>query len=156
MRVGTLPSLGIPAERCHSEIPVGFSMVRKALASRSRQENSPSGLWRTLGKRVGCKPSGGRIPQSPPCDESRDRSEKTQPSRRALVQHVGRISRRRGGTCACRACNDKNILVIIHSKNILVLSQTRIFWCTVNTRIFLHPHNLLAVSYTHLRAHETG
>jgi len=86
---------------------------------------------------------GSRIPQSPPCDESRDRSEKTQPSRRALVQHVGRISRRRGGTCACRACNDKNILVIIHSKNILVLSQTRIFWCTVNTRIFLHPHNLL-------------
>ena len=30
------------------------------------QENSPSGLWRTLGKRVGCKPSGVRIPHSPP------------------------------------------------------------------------------------------
>ena len=29
-------------------------------------ENSPSGLWRTLGKRVGCKPSGVRIPYSPP------------------------------------------------------------------------------------------
>ena len=28
-------------------------------------ENSPSGLWRTLGKRVGCKPSGVRIPYSP-------------------------------------------------------------------------------------------
>ena len=30
------------------------------------QENSPSGLWRQLGKLVGCKPSGVRIPHSPP------------------------------------------------------------------------------------------
>ena len=29
-------------------------------------EDSPSGLWRTLGKRVGCKPSGVRIPHPPP------------------------------------------------------------------------------------------
>ena len=33
-------------------------------------ENSPSGLWRTLGKRVGCKPSGVRIPHSPPVTPS--------------------------------------------------------------------------------------
>ncbi len=31
-------------------------------------EDSPSGLWRTLGKRVGCKPSGVRIPHPPPPD----------------------------------------------------------------------------------------
>ena len=31
-----------------------------------RLEDSPSGLWRTLGKRVGCKPSGVRIPHPPP------------------------------------------------------------------------------------------
>ena len=29
-------------------------------------EDSPSGLWRQLGKLVGCKPSGVRIPHSPP------------------------------------------------------------------------------------------
>ena len=29
-------------------------------------EGSPSGLWRTLGKRVGCKPSRVRIPLPPP------------------------------------------------------------------------------------------
>ena len=34
--------------------------------SRGRLEDSPSGLWRTLGKRVGCKPSGVRIPHPPP------------------------------------------------------------------------------------------
>ena len=34
--------------------------------SRSRPlEDSPSGLWRQLGKLVGCKPSGVRIPHSP-------------------------------------------------------------------------------------------
>ena len=32
----------------------------------AREEDSPSGLWRTLGKRVGCKPSGVRIPHPPP------------------------------------------------------------------------------------------
>ena len=32
----------------------------------SPTENSPSGLWRTLGKRVGLTPSGVRIPYSPP------------------------------------------------------------------------------------------
>src|SRR5690606_11668437 len=30
------------------------------------QEDSPSGLWRTLGKRVGFTPSGVRIPHPPP------------------------------------------------------------------------------------------
>src|SRR3954452_11443048 len=33
----------------------------------SPAEDSPSGLWRSLGKRVGCKPSGVRIPYPPPC-----------------------------------------------------------------------------------------
>ena len=32
---------------------------------KTQLENSPSGLWRALGKRVGCKPSGVRIPHSP-------------------------------------------------------------------------------------------
>ncbi len=32
----------------------------------SPAEDSPSGLWRSLGKRVGCKPSGVRIPYPPP------------------------------------------------------------------------------------------
>ena len=35
-------------------------------------EDSPSGLWRTLGKRVGCKPSGVRIPHPPPHRGPRD------------------------------------------------------------------------------------
>lgn len=37
-----------------------------ARATQSGQEDSPSGLWRTLGKRVGLTPSGVRIPHSPP------------------------------------------------------------------------------------------
>ena len=31
----------------------------------SSREDSPSGLWRSLGKRVGCKPSGVQIPYPP-------------------------------------------------------------------------------------------
>ena len=37
----------------------------------NHQENSPSGLWRQLGKLVGCKPSGVRIPHSPPVRNAR-------------------------------------------------------------------------------------
>ena len=40
-------------------------MVVLCRARGTAQENSPSGLWRTLGKRVGCKPSGVRIPHPP-------------------------------------------------------------------------------------------
>ena len=40
------------------------------------QEDSPSGLWRTLGKRVGCKPSGVRIPHPPPQSTYTDPSHK--------------------------------------------------------------------------------
>ena len=36
------------------------------------KEDSPSGLWRTLGKRVGLKPSGVRIPHPPRRIMSRD------------------------------------------------------------------------------------
>ena len=56
-----------------SAVPASLMLVLvvRAVARGDGQENSPSGLWRTLGKRVGCKPSGVRIPHSPPCDESR-------------------------------------------------------------------------------------
>ncbi len=37
----------------------------KLIGRVKRKEDSPSGLWRTLGKRVGCKPSGVRIPHPP-------------------------------------------------------------------------------------------
>src|SRR5829696_3182519 len=37
-----------------------------ALPVRFRAEDSPRGLWRSLGKRVGCKPSRVRIPHPPP------------------------------------------------------------------------------------------
>ena len=44
-----------------------MSRISAMLVGRiARQEDSPSGLWRTLGKRVGCKPSGVRIPHPPP------------------------------------------------------------------------------------------
>jgi hypothetical protein len=36
------------------------------LPVRFRAEDSPRGLWRSLGKRVGCKPSRVRIPHPPP------------------------------------------------------------------------------------------
>src|SRR5660397_251917 len=48
-------------------------LVRRPRAARVTclgLEDSPSGLWRTLGKRVGCKPSGVRIPHPPPLDPS--------------------------------------------------------------------------------------
>ena len=39
-----------------------LEMVRRcSLHQLNPQENSPSGLWRQLGKLVGCKPSGVRI-----------------------------------------------------------------------------------------------
>ena len=38
---------------------------RLSLSGTMCTEDSPSGLWRTLGKRVGCKPSGVRIPHPP-------------------------------------------------------------------------------------------
>jgi hypothetical protein len=38
-----------------------------------REEDSPSGLWRTLGKRVGLTPSGVRIPHPPQCARARSR-----------------------------------------------------------------------------------
>ncbi len=55
--------------------------------ARRRQENSPSGLWRTLGKRVGCKPSGVRIPHSP-----QHHRERETPSGLALSSFVPRRS----------------------------------------------------------------
>src|SRR4051794_21375778 len=39
-------------------------------------EDSPSGLWRSLGKRVGCKPSGVRIPYPPPPEAGSDLRER--------------------------------------------------------------------------------
>lgn len=44
----------------HNPVPVSDCVKLLRLL-----EISPSGLWRTLGKRVGCKPSGVRIPLSP-------------------------------------------------------------------------------------------
>ena len=47
-----------------SSLPVGsLSLFR---LDGMRLEDSPSGLWRTLGKRVECKLSGVRIPYPPP------------------------------------------------------------------------------------------
>ena len=47
-----------------SSLPVGsLSLFR---LGGMRLEDSPSGLWRTLGKRVECKLSGVRIPYPPP------------------------------------------------------------------------------------------
>lgn len=43
----------------------GTGRVGWSAALRGSREDSPSGLWRTLGKRVGCKPSGVRIPHPP-------------------------------------------------------------------------------------------
>src|SRR5215203_6081961 len=44
-----------------------------ALPVRFRAEDSPRGLWRSLGKRVGCKPSRVRIPHPPPLVSTRKR-----------------------------------------------------------------------------------
>src|SRR5690606_18486061 len=43
-------------------------LIRRSAAHRVifRAEDSPSGLWRSLGKRVGLTPSGVRIPYPPP------------------------------------------------------------------------------------------
>ena len=52
-------------------LPRGFAFdgcFRLSLFGTMCTEDSPSGLWRTLGKRVGCKPSGVRIPHPPPPD----------------------------------------------------------------------------------------
>ena len=46
--------------------PIYSFLVARGCRRVERLEDSPSGLWRTLGKRVGCKPSGVRIPHPPP------------------------------------------------------------------------------------------
>ena len=46
--------------------PIYSFLVARGRRRVERLEDSPSGLWRTLGKRVGCKPSGVRIPHPPP------------------------------------------------------------------------------------------
>ena len=46
--------------------PIYSFLVARGCRRVGRLEDSPSGLWRTLGKRVGCKPSGVRIPHPPP------------------------------------------------------------------------------------------
>ena len=46
--------------------PIYSFLVAHGCRRVERLEDSPSGLWRTLGKRVGCKPSGVRIPHPPP------------------------------------------------------------------------------------------
>lgn len=38
--------------------------INRYIINDATQEDSPSGLWRTLGKRVGCKPSGFESPSS--------------------------------------------------------------------------------------------
>ena len=48
--------------------PIYSFLVARGCRRVERLEDSPSGLWRTLGKRVGCKPSGVRIPHPPPPD----------------------------------------------------------------------------------------
>ncbi len=60
-------------------------------------EDSPSGLWRTLGKRVGCKPSGVRIPYPPPgrTSESGDVSKKKPSARTTTVRTRRQVLRRR-------------------------------------------------------------
>lgn len=47
-------------------VPIYSFLVARGCRRVERLEDSPSGLWRTLGKRVGCKPSGVRIPHPPP------------------------------------------------------------------------------------------
>jgi hypothetical protein len=42
-----------------------LAKVRNEFSRCRTLEDSPSGLWRQLGKLVGCKPSGVRIPHSP-------------------------------------------------------------------------------------------
>ena len=46
--------------------PIYSFLVARGRRRVEHLEDSPSGLWRTLGKRVGCKPSGVRIPHPPP------------------------------------------------------------------------------------------
>ena len=56
-RLGLAPGMGVP---------IYSFLVARGCRRVERLEDSPSGLWRTLGKRVGCKPSGVRIPHPPP------------------------------------------------------------------------------------------
>ncbi len=76
-----------PARAYLSLLPSGPGEVRRVSAARgvsgkvyvsaplsSSAEDSPSGLWRSLGKRVGSNPSGVQIPYPPPCRESRHTS----------------------------------------------------------------------------------
>ena len=44
----------------------GYDCPSRTVLRVDRLEDSPSGLWRTLGKRVECKLSGVRIPYPPP------------------------------------------------------------------------------------------
>ena len=55
--LGLAPGMGVP---------IYSFLVARGCRRVERLEDSPSGLWRTLGKRVGCKPSGVRIPHPPP------------------------------------------------------------------------------------------
>ena len=57
--LGLAPGMGVP---------IYSFLVARGCRRVERLEDSPSGLWRTLGKRVGCKPSGVRIPHPPPPD----------------------------------------------------------------------------------------
>src|SRR5690625_6884029 len=52
-----------------------FRSGRHLRYPRERQEDSPSGLWRTLGKRVGLTPSRVRIPHPPPARSEEHTSE---------------------------------------------------------------------------------
>ncbi len=53
----------------------GFIRIAGSMSARPNgcPEDSHSGLVRTLGKRVGCKPSGVRIPHPPLCNKARRR-----------------------------------------------------------------------------------
>ena len=70
---GCEPSQPAPRDRSHRPglapgmgVPIYSFLVARGCRRVERLEDSPSGLWRTLGKRVGCKPSGVRIPHPPP------------------------------------------------------------------------------------------
>ena len=89
----------VPARDPH---PVGFLEVVAVVTAKTAQENSPSGLWRTLGKRVGCKPSGVRIPHSPPIlchplpEEIAKRSSRRAPVRDIVAPFEARCTRTSG------------------------------------------------------------
>jgi hypothetical protein len=55
-----------PREGSESRVRARHCPLTKWLWVTSPTEDSPSGLWRSLGKRVGLTPSGVRIPYPPP------------------------------------------------------------------------------------------